>query len=116
MNELLRCKNKKAKEIERILSEELEETVQIRKGAPDARYKEGYFAYMTTFNGFQAVGTEQTKQIRLNLVPDTRERVWCRYLKPNYFSSILNIVKKREKCSILISIVALTNQPKINQT
>ena len=57
MNELLRCKNKKAKEIERILSEELEETVQIRKGAPDARYKEGYFAYMTTFNGFQAVGT-----------------------------------------------------------
>lgn len=47
-----RCKTAKAQEIEKILEERTGEHVQIRKGAPDARYRNGYYAYLTTNNGF----------------------------------------------------------------
>ena len=49
--------SKKAKEIEEILSERTGEVVRVRKGRPDMRYKNEYFAYMVTLGGFQAVGT-----------------------------------------------------------
>lgn len=54
---MLRCTSNKAKMIEEILSEKTGEIVTVRKGAPDARYNVGYFAYLVTKDGFQAVGT-----------------------------------------------------------
>jgi hypothetical protein len=53
---MIRCKSKKAKEIEEILSERTGEVIQVRKGRPDMRYKNEYFAYMLTLDGFQAGG------------------------------------------------------------
>ena len=57
VQQMIRCSSKKAKEIEDILSKRTGETINIRKGKPDARYKNEYFAYMVTLDGFQAVGT-----------------------------------------------------------
>lgn len=57
VQQMIRCTSKKAKEIEDILSKRTGETINIRKGKPDARYKNEYFAYVVTLGGFQAVGT-----------------------------------------------------------
>ena len=57
VQQMIRCKSKKTKEIEDILSKRTGETINIRKGKPDARYKNEYFAYMVTLGGLQAVGT-----------------------------------------------------------
>ena len=53
-----RVETVKAKEIEKILEERTHETIQIRKGCPDARFsKPVYVAYLRTFDGFMMPGT-----------------------------------------------------------
>lgn len=44
---MIRCKSEKAKEIEEKLSEKIGYIIQIRKGVPGERMKEGYYAYMS---------------------------------------------------------------------
>ena len=49
---MIKCNSKKAQKIKKILEQRTGEKIDIYKGRPDARFKEGYFAYRITGNGF----------------------------------------------------------------
>ncbi len=52
-----KIKTKKATEVIEAYEKEYKENCHIFKGAPDARYTNGYFIYATTWKGFAAPGT-----------------------------------------------------------
>lgn len=56
---MIRVTTKRAKQLEDMISKKIGEVVQIRKGCPDARYKEGYYLYQKTWAGcsYQTFGT-----------------------------------------------------------